>query len=60
MSYITEVIEQTAALDEDLLGERNEIALLEIRAVAHDDLAVAPLDLAHDDFSVDLGDDGGI
>ena len=45
-------------LDEDLLGERNEIVHLLSGFVLDDDFAVAPLDLAHKYLTVDFGEDG--
>ena len=47
-------------LYENLLGQGHEIAFLVSGLGTDDNLAVASLDLAHLDLSVDLGDDGGI
>ena len=47
-------------LHEDLLGQWHEIMLLDATLVLHNNLAVTPLDLAHDDLAVDFGKDGRV
>ena len=43
-------------LHQDLFCKRNEISLLDSGLVPDDDFPVSSLDLAHNDFSVDFGD----
>ena len=47
-------------LDQDLLGRRDLVGLLDTGTVLHPDDTLAALDLVHEDLAVDLGDDGGI
>ena len=45
-------------LNQNLLGKRNEVVLLDAGLVLDDDLAVSSLDLAHEHLAVDLGENG--
>ena len=47
-------------LNQDLLGQRNQIVLFSTALVLDGDLTVTAFDLAHDNLAVDLGDDGGV